>query len=201
MRRLLLLMLATSIASGCWSAVRGPQPALPNGWPGTPQVTGALYVNEVAVPFANGALGDEIRNALVRTGALDEVFYPVIPTPGPDLALDVRASGSISEAWPWNIPMALVTGYFLFLPAPVAPYFVTYRADCEVVVTRGGDEVARFRAEAKATATYAMAANIADLGRRARAALYRDLANDVAAQLIDLGLAPAPTATASTARP
>lgn len=196
----IVLVLATAVVPGCWSRVRAPAPPLPFVRPAPEAPPVAVYVNEVGVPFTDGTLGNEVRNALMRTGAFREVQHPVVPAaPGtaPALAIEVRASGEVNEAILWNFPMALATAYFFLLPAPVLPYFTTFEAACEVSISREDRELARFRSESSATATYAIGANRFEYGRDARATLFRALANDVAerAAKIASNEAQAPPAT------
>lgn len=175
----LALLLALS-QTGCWhfmTGARGFEPAQASASLSTEAV---LRVNEAGVAWGNGEFGEELKRTLLKQGIFQRVHYPVEPRELPNVVIEVEALGSLDEAILWAIIAAGATGYFLFLPAPVLPYFEDYGVSCDVRVLEDGLVTHRFQIKTETKVIHAILADPAKFVPDAKRRVFRDLADRIA---------------------
>ncbi len=179
-----LLLAASQLATGCWSKAYLPSVAAARTAPVSGQPGVVLAVSEAGVAWGDGSLGSEVEQALRRSGF--DVAYPVEPVEAPALRLEVRTLGDEGSSWFWGLIGVVGVGAITYLILPVLfwPFVDSYQARCSAVLLDGGAEVQRFEAKSKATVFHALLADAQDWRATARAGLYRDLADQIASQLV-----------------
>ena len=184
LRRLCALLLAISLP-GCWSMRYRPgerewRAPVEAGRPGI-----VVAVDEAGVAWGDGRLGDEIRTALAGSGLFEQAYYPIEPPAAPALRLEVEALADEDENVVWGTIGALAIGYFLFLPALVFPFFDEFEIACSNRLLEDGAEVVSFEVKSEARFVHAIFASAQELRDEAREAVYRDLADQIAARLVE----------------
>jgi len=173
---------------GCWSFQTGPKRfEFAEATPSRASAKAILRVNEAGIPWGNGEIGPAIREALLSRGVFREVYYPVEPIDPPTTVVEVIGLGDADEAVAWALIAATATGYFLFLPAPVMPYFQGYEAELEVRVIRADRPSQSFRVDSRASIVHACFASPSAYVPGVRSSLIENLTQQVAAGVEDLG--------------
>ena len=173
---------------GCWSFQRGPKALeFAEEISGQGDTAAILRVNEAGIPWGNGEFGSAIREQLLSQGTFSEVHYRVEPIDPPSTVVEVVGLGKFDEAVVWALFAAAATGYFLFLPAPVMPYFQEYEAELEVRVTRAGEQTHTFRVASSASIVHAIFASPSRYLPDVRTSLIENLSTQVAAGVEGMG--------------
>ncbi len=188
-RAALLLLAFAPYWLGCWSFQRGPKDfEFAEAASGrVADTTAILRVNEAGIPWGNGEFGSAIQDELLSRGIFRQVHYPVEPIDPPGTVVEVVGLGDFDEAVVWALIAATATGYFLFLPAPVMPYFQEYEAEFEVRVIRADQPTQSFRVESSASIVHAVFTAPSRYMPNVRSSLIENLAKRVAAGVEDLG--------------
>jgi hypothetical protein len=183
----LLLTLAPNWL-GCWSFQTGPKDfEFAEAVSARAEATAILRVNEAGIPWGNGEFGSAIQEQLLSRGIFSKVYYPVEPIDPPGTVVEVVGLGDFDEAVLWAMIAAAATGYFLFLPAPVMPYFQSYEAEFEVRVVRAGEQAQTFQVASSASIVHAAFAAPSSYLPGARTSLIENLSKQVAAGVEALG--------------
>jgi len=145
-----------------------------------------LQVDDTALDWGAGRLGDIVRDTLRASGTFAEVYYPVEPPNAPSIRLRIEAFGSEQEH-----PGLITIGIWLFIPVLVIPILLgvlpmrkTFRVDANVLLMNADREIRRFSTSASATVSYSMFFSAKhDFEAAAADAAFRQLAEQVAAAL------------------
>jgi hypothetical protein len=142
-----------------------------------------LKVNDSAVIWGGGRLGDIVRDTLVSSGTFGHVYFPIEPRNPPALRMAIDASGTVDEEVGLGIVKAALIGVLLFLPVGVIRFNKTFNLNATVALFDGSRELRRFQVTTATGVSHTMFSQIEDYETAAQTAAFRDLGERIAAEL------------------
>lgn len=142
-----------------------------------------LEVDDTAVKWGSGRVGEVLSAALVRNQAFRQVHYPIYPNHKVPLKLKVVASGGITSEKGLGIVKAFVTGLLLFLPAGVIQYEDTFFLTGSVSFVRDSQSYGPLTVQSSVEVNHILFASPEPYARRASALALEDFASRVSLAL------------------
>jgi len=123
-----------------------------------------------------------LKHALDESHLFQTVYYPMREEDKFDGGLHLQFGSRLSED-PALFPKAFLTGFFIFLPAPIVTYNHKYEADCVVDLIRGDKKLKTYIAKGNVSASHKLFASPSKLESEATEAAAKALYVDLIQQL------------------
>lgn len=181
--RALVALLALSVATaGCgWKVI--PPKAPPEVGSGSVADRVVLQVNDGAVAWGRGELGQVVSEKLVAFGGFEEVYYPVEPRNPPPMRLVVTASGEVDEEVFLGTMKSMFIGFLLFIPVGIVRFNKDYRLEANVKLIEEARVLQEFRVESATEISHTLFSDIAAYEPEARRVAFENLAEQIMAEL------------------
>lgn len=144
-----------------------------------------MEVDDVAVAWGTGKVGDALKTALVRNGAFGQVHFPIYPSRAVANKLQIVAKGNIETDSGGAVGKSIVTGLLLFLPVGVLQYRDVFAISAEVSVVSEGRKSGPITVESKVAADHAMFSGPETYALQAQRMVLEDLANRISTALAE----------------
>ena len=138
-----------------------------------------LEVDDTAVKWGSGKVGEAVIAVLVKNQAFRQVHYPIYPSHKVPLKLRVVASGGIGSEKGLGMVKAFVTGLLLFLPAGVIQYEDTFSITGSVSIVGDRQSYGPLTIQSSVGANHILFESPEPYARRASALALEDFANRV----------------------
>jgi hypothetical protein len=186
--RVLAAYLAASLASCGWK-VTPPKPP-PGGMVRKVASRVVLRVDDSAVVWGGGQLGEVVRDTLRTVGAFDDVAYPVEPRTPTPLHLSIAARGAVDEEVALGMIKAIFIGLLFMLPVGIVRFGKTFELDATVVLVDAGQELRRFQVQTRTHVSHTTFSHSNQYEPEARRVAFRDLGERIAIGLSSITVPP-----------
>jgi len=180
--RVLSILLTCSIAGCGWKVIPPVLPEQPIS-PHSVAERVVLTVNDRAVVWGGGQLGQIVADVLLSKGTFKEIEYPVESRNPPDLRLVINANGRVNEEVGPGIVKGIIIGCLLFLPVGLIRFDKTFELDTEVVLLKAGKKLRQFNIKSKTGISHTLFSAVEEYEAAARQAAFKDLGERIAAEL------------------
>lgn len=183
---ILSVLLLLSALNGCAQNSFQVQDAVQTGALNTPLAPEVLMeVDDVAVMWGAGKVGDALKTTLVRNGSFSQVHFPIFPAREIANKLQITAKGGVETDAASAAGKSFATGLFLFLPVGVIQYRDVFTITAEVAVFTKGRKFGPLTIESKVAADHTMFNGPETYALQAQRMLLEDLAGRISAALAD----------------
>lgn len=134
-----------------------------------------LTVNEGAVIWGHGDLGELLREKLLAEGAFRQVHYPIEPRNPPPYRLTINAKGSIDEEIGFGIVKSIFIGLLFFIPVGIIRFNRDFILDADISFQDDGAARRRFKITSETTVSHTMFSHGEQYEPVARKAAAEDL--------------------------
>jgi hypothetical protein len=138
-----------------------------------------LEVDDTALKWGSGKVGEALSAALVKNQTFRQVHYPIYPSHKVPLKLKVVASGGIASEKGLGMVKAVVTGLLFFLPVGVIQYEDTFSLTGSVSLVGDRHSYGPLTIQSAVEANHNLFASPEPYARRASALALEDFANRV----------------------
>jgi hypothetical protein len=164
--------------------VQGSTQASARKSPLAPEVL--MEVDDSAVRWGSGKVGDALKTALVRNGTFSQVHFPVFPSRAIANKLQVVAKGNMAtDNVGASLGKSVVTGLLVFLPVGVLQYREVFTLTADVSVIGEGRKFGPVTVESKVAADHTLFNGPETYALQAQRMALEDLANRISAALAE----------------
>ncbi|MBI4534992.1 MAG: hypothetical protein HY708_01850 [Ignavibacteriae bacterium] len=142
-----------------------------------------LEVDDVAVAWGPGKVGDALKTALVRSGAFTQVHFPIHPSRAVSNKLQIVAKGNIETDAGAAVGKSIATGLLLFLPVGVLQYRDVFAISAAVSVFSEDRKFEPVTVESKVAADHSLFSGPETYALQAQRMVLEELANRIVAAL------------------
>ena len=182
----LALLLLVAALGGCVQnsfQVQGAAQTAALKSPLVPEVL--MEVDDVAVKWGSGKVGDALKTALVRNGTFSQVHFPIYPSRAIANKLQIIAKGDIETDAGGAVGKSFATGLLLFLPVGVLQYREVFTITADVSVLGERSKFGPVTVESKVAADHTMFNGPETYALQAQRMALEDLANRISAALAE----------------
>lgn len=179
---LLLAAILTGCVQNSFQVQGGAQTAALKS-PLAPEVL--MEVDDAAVKWGSGKVGDALKTALVRNGTFSQVHFPIYPSRAVANKLRIIAKGDIETDAGGAVGKSVVTGLLLFLPVGVLQYRDVFTVTADVSVLGEGRKFGPVTVESKVAADHTMFNGPETYALQAQRMVLEDLASRISAALAE----------------
>jgi hypothetical protein len=115
-----------------------------------------MEVDDVAVTWGTGKVGDALKLALVRNGIFGQVHFPIYPARAIANKLRIVARGNIETDAGEALGKSVATGLLMFLPVGVLQYRDVFAITAEIAVLNEAGKFGSVTVESKVAADHTM---------------------------------------------
>ncbi len=145
-----------------------------------------MEVDDAAVTWGSGKVGDALKTTLVRNGTFSQVHFPVHPSRAIANKLQIVAKGNIGTADVGDsVGKSVVTGLLVFLPLGVLQYRDVFTISADVSVLSEGRQFGPTTVESKVAADHTMFNGPETYALQAQRMVLEDLANRISTLLAE----------------
>ncbi len=182
----LISLLLTVVTSGCVQnsfQVQDAAQTVALKSPLAPEVL--MEVDDVAVQWGTGKVGDALKTALVRNGSFNQVHFPIYPSRAVTNKLQIVARGRIESDSGGAFGKSFVTGLLLLAPVGVLQYREVFTVTADVSVIGEGRKFGPITVESTLAADHTMFNGPETYALQAQRMVLEDLANRISASLAE----------------
>ena len=145
-----------------------------------------MEVDDIAVKWGSGKVGDALKTALVRNGTFSQVHFPIFPSRAIANKLQIVAKGDMETAdVGGSLGKSVVTGLLVFLPVGVLQYRDVFTITADVSVLREGRKFGPVIVESKVAADHTLFNGPETYALQAQRMALEDLANRISTVLAE----------------
>ncbi len=144
-----------------------------------------MEVDDVAVTWGTGRVGDALKSALVRNGTFGQIHFPIYPARAVANKLRIVARGNIETDAGGAVGKSVATGLLMFLPVGVLQYRDVFAISAEISLLGEGGKSGPVTVESKVAADHTMFNGPETYALQAQRMLLDDLAGRISTALAD----------------
>lgn len=169
-------------------------------------IAATVGINQVEQKLQGGFsdLVRPLKQSIDESRLFREVYYPMRASDQTDGQINLRLSSSFQMDGAL-FPKSFLTGFFLFLPAPIVTYDHRYTAECRLELFQGDRLIKTYTAQSKVEVVHKLFAPPAEIEAQGTEATIKLLCKNLTTQLIndrsqleELLVRPAPATAANT---
>lgn len=181
-RRLIALMLITSLSSCGWKVTPPPGQAVPTASRPIAESV-VLDVNDGGVIWGRGELGETVKQTLLEKGAFRQIHYPIVPRDPPANRLSIQANGVIEEEVGLGIVKSIIVGALFFIPVGIIRFNRDFVLDASVSYSENGKAARNFKVHTKTEISHTMFSQTDQYEPAARKAAFSHLGESIIREL------------------
>ena len=145
-----------------------------------------MEVDDAAVKWGSGKVGDALKTALVRNGTFSQVHFPIFPSRAIANKIQITAKGDIAtDDVGGSVGKSVVTGLLMFLPVGVLQYRNVFTITADVSVLAEGRKFGPVTVESRVAADHTLFNGPETYALQAQRMALEDLANRISTVLAE----------------
>jgi hypothetical protein len=144
-----------------------------------------MEVDDVAVKWGSGKVGDALKTALVRNSTFSQVYFPIYPSRPIANKLEIVARGDTETDAGAGFAKSVVTGLLIFLPVGVLQYRDVFIITADVSVLSEGRKFGPVTVESKVAANHTLFNGPETYALQAQRMVLEDLAQRISTALAE----------------